>query len=375
MLIQEKIIKMEAEKKAFKSRILEIEDEKGVRVLLAYVRGSHMYGINTPTSDVDITFVYQQLTRDILRGDYKEQMNIDKDTVGYEIERFLNLLSQNNPNVLEALDIPEDCLIFKAPEMDRVLDPTKWLSKLTEKTILGYANSQVKKATGLNKKMNNPMVEKKDILDFCYIISGHESLPIKEWEKNFTTLLGIKNVLKTSGLVKIPNGRGLYGLYIDNEGGAHNFRGLIKDSESSQLRLSSIPKDYPVVPYTMFYNQDAFEIWKKDYESYQKWLVERNEERFKQNQEVGKSVDLKNMTHLFRLLSMAMKISQGEGLKVREDDVEWLMEIRRGEVSYDELVESSEIMFEVIRNNFETLEIQEAPDQEMKKNLILSFRV
>lgn len=83
---------------------------------------------------------------------------------------------------------------------------------------------------------------------------------------------------------------------------------------------------------------------------------------------------LKNMMHLFRLLSMAWKISMGEGLQVREDEVEWLMEIRRGEIEYDDLMENSEMMFDLIKSNFESLDLQEKPDIEVQKELLLKFR-
>ena len=82
----------------------------------------------------------------------------------------------------------------------------------------------------------------------------------------------------------------------------------------------------------------------------------------------------KNMMHLFRLLNMAFKISIGEKLTVREDDVEWLMEIRRGEIEYDELIEYSDMLFNYIKSNFKTLELQDSPDVKVAKELILLIR-
>lgn len=357
-------------KMEFKALIPSIEKERGIKILLVFVRGSHMYGTATTKSDVDITFVYQQPTDEILKGNYTEQISVGgNDVVGYEIQRFLQLLGQNNPNILEALDIPEDCLIYKHESMDNILKQEIWLSKLTEKTILGYAESQNKKATGLKKKMNNPMVEKKDLIDFCYIVNGHQTKPLREF------IVPHHNNVETCGLVKVPNGKGLYGLYVDWEG-TENFRGILKDSESTQLRLSTVSKEFAEnnKAHTMWYNQDGYEVWKKDYESYQKWLEERNETRYDDNMKAGKSYDTKNMMHLFRLLSMAWKISMGEGLQVREDEVEWLMEIRRGEIEYDDLMENSEMMFGLIKSNFESLNLQEKPDIEVQKELLLKFR-
>ena len=368
-------MELDLEKNKFAASIPHLEKDRGFKVLLAFVRGSHMYGTSNENSDVDITFVYKQPTQEILKGNYVEQISIGgNDVVGYEIERYLQLLGQNNPNIIESLDIPEDCLIYKHPSMDSVLHNQKqWLSRAVEKTILGYADSQIKKAIGLNKNMNRKDISAKDLIDFCYIIEGDESQPLREWAHEKQKDIGIKDVVKSSGLVKIPNGKGLYGLYLDIFED-QKFRGILKDSESTQLRLSSIPKDYFEKPYTMWYNQDGYEVWKKEYTSYKKWEEERNPERFRMNQEAGQNVDLKNMMHLFRLLEMASNISLGLGVQVRSKNVEFLREIREGKYSYDDLMEEAERMFGEIKSKFISVDLPESTDKEKTKELLLKFR-
>ena len=138
---------LQLEKDKFAASIPVLEKDRNIKILLAFVRGSHMYGTSNDKSDVDITFVYRQPTQEILKGNYVEQLSIGgNDIVGYEIERYLQLLGQNNPNIIESLDIPEDCLIYKHESMDTVLHTqSKWLSRTVEKTILGYADSQIRK--------------------------------------------------------------------------------------------------------------------------------------------------------------------------------------------------------------------------------------
>ena len=366
---------LKEEKRKFHDSIPQIERENNIKILLAYVRGSQMYGTATEASDVDISFIYQQSTDAILRGDYIPYIDIDSqgNVVGYEIQRYIELLTLNNPNILESLDIPEDCLIYQHESIQDVFHSADWLSKLTEKTFLGYADSQIKKATGLKKHMNRSDVGKKDLIDFCYIVSGVESKPLRDWIEEKRKDLSIEDIEKSSGLVKIPNGKGLYGLYIDvfeNQ----NFRGIVKDSESTQLRTSSIPKEYMEVPYLMWYNQDGYEVWKKEYASYQKWSTERNEERFKMNQSHGKNYDSKNMMHLFRLLEMAFTIATEKKIQTRAEDVEWLQEIREGKLDYDELIQNAEFLFAEIKQMFEISNLQESPSIELGKQLLLKFR-
>lgn len=370
------------EKETFRIKTIpEIEKEHNVKILLAYVRGSHMYGTSLPTSDVDITFIYQQPTEAILRGDYKGQINHGgNDIVGYEIQRYIELLTLNNPNILESLDIPEECIVYKNHIVDNILS-IKWLTKKAKDTILGYVNSQIKKATGLHKNMNNPQPEKrKTILDFCYIIQGANSIPFYDWykkyvEKNEGIIDSYYLDHNNWGLAKNQNGKGLYALFL-NYNKDDNMRGLIKDDDSTQLRLSDISKKVAEVqdPFILYYNLDGFEVHCKQWASYWKWMKEKNNDRFKMNQEAGQGVDLKNMMHLFRLLEMCENISLGKGLKVRSDNVEYLLNIRKGHYNYKHLLEESEKKFEIIKSNFEIVDLPEKLDIEKIKDLLLYFR-
>ena len=72
------------------------------------------------------------------------------DEVYYELGRFVDLLSKSNPNALEMLFMPKDCIRHRHPVMD-LLDPKLFLTKKCEMSFGGYALGQVKKARGLNK--------------------------------------------------------------------------------------------------------------------------------------------------------------------------------------------------------------------------------
>lgn len=82
----------------------------------------------------------------------------------------------------------------------------------------------------------------------------------------------------------------------------------------------------------------------------------------------------KNMMHLFRLLNMAFNLVFEGEFRVRESEVEWLMEIRNGEIEYDDLIEHSEFLFETINDHFEYSPLQNEPDFEKIKDLIYEFR-
>lgn len=372
------------EKGDFKKSIPEIEAKYNIKILLAFVRGSHMYGTATPKSDVDITFIYIQPTNQILMDNYKHYIDITGtgDIVGHEIKKYLELMTENNPTMLETLDIPEECLIYKHPSMETLLIQNTWITKLTEKTILGYGKSQVKKATGLNKNMNNPQPEKRNsILHYCYILDGAKSIPFLDW---YDTYCSYNSRLEPEfldhnnwGLAKIENGKGLFALYL-NELDGDNFAGLIKDDNSTQLRLSSVPKKNMELRkeiYHFYYNLDGFEVHCKQHKSYWEWVNKRNQERFKMNQEAGQNIDLKNMSHLFRLLEMALNISQGKGVIVRSGTTQFLQDIKQGVYKYEYLIEESERLTNEIKGNFESVDLPESVDLEKIKKLLLRFRL
>ncbi len=178
--------------------------------------------------------------------DYIQQIsNETNDEVYYEIGRFVELLLKNNPNILEILASPQDCILYQHSLMER-LQLDDFLSKLCKDSFAGYALTQIKKARGLKKKIVNPIAkEKKSLLDFCYILQGYDSIPFKKWLQEFSSLGAVtkgQNALQERcGLINLPNSKGMYALFYD-ENGTLGYRGIIQNEMSNEVSLSSIPK-------------------------------------------------------------------------------------------------------------------------------------
>jgi hypothetical protein len=375
----------------------------GAEPLLIVIRGSQAYGTNLPTSDTDYSGIYIQSAEDILGFRYKEQINDDKnDTVFYEIRRFLDLLSSNNPTVLELLNTPEDCIIFKHPLMNKILQHRdKFITKTCGKSFGGYAIQQIKKAKGQDKKQNweKDKVTRKDILDFVYVIEGEKSIPWKVWNSH----RGYEE--KFCGVVNVPNARDVYAVYFDDgayscfsesltegiremhkdnrkrEGKSMGFgyKGIIKDvegdnlTESNQLRLSSVPKDQiPIC--VVSYNKDAYTQHCKDYKSYQTWMQERNEQRWIDVKSHGQKIDGKNMMHCRRLLDMSREIAQGKGIIVRRENAQELIDIRRGKIDLESLLDRAEQDIKEIDDLFKNSELPDFVDKDFMNSLLISIR-
>jgi len=185
-------------------------------ILFETIVGSQAYGTQTPTSDIDKKFVYILPEDYILGTEYVEQLNVNKDYVGWEIRRFLELMGSNNPTVLELLNSPEDCIITKHPLFDLILDKKdEFITKACKNSFGGYAVQQIQKAKGLNKKQNweKDKVTRKDVLDFVYVIEGEKSIPWKVWNENEEHVYEEKYC----GVVNVPNARDVYAVFYDGK--------------------------------------------------------------------------------------------------------------------------------------------------------------
>ncbi|HEY1201012.1 MAG TPA: nucleotidyltransferase domain-containing protein [Niastella sp.] len=132
--------------------------EQGL-LLFECISGSKAYGLNTPTSDTDIKGVYYLPKAQFYGLEYIPQISTEtSDEVYYELGRFVELLTKNNPNILELLASPEDCVLYRHPIMNR-LHINMFLSKLCKETFGGYALTQIKKARGYKKKIITPLMK------------------------------------------------------------------------------------------------------------------------------------------------------------------------------------------------------------------------
>ena len=182
-------------------------------ILLECISGSKAYNLDLPTSDTDIKGVFYLPKERFYGFNYLPQIaNETNDIVFYEVGRFLELLSKNNPNILELLETPKDKVLFKDPIIDRV-QTSDFISKKCKDTFGGYAFTQVRKARGLNKKIVNPISkEKKLVIDFCYILNKQGSISLKQW------LIEQGKDQENIGLVNVPHFKDTYGLYYDDSG-------------------------------------------------------------------------------------------------------------------------------------------------------------
>ena len=336
-------------------------------ILFEAIVGSQAYGTSTPDSDIDKKFIY--ILPIYLYG-YIPQIHVNKDYVGFELGEFMQLIEKNNPTLLEMLNIPEECVVYKHPIFDLILkEKEKFITKKCKDSFGGYSRSQIKKAKGQDKMMNweKDKVSRKSIIDFCYVVDGYGTKSLKKYlrENNYEQ--------KFCGVVNIPNAKDLFALFYDQkahlcfaesmstEDKEHNrktlkgigetvglgYKGIQKEGNSenfgisNNLRLSSIPKEE--VPICLFsYTKDSYTQHCKVYNKYQNWIKNRNVSRWIETQEHEQKIDGKNMLHCMRLIDMSVEIAEGKGIVVKRSNAQELLDIRKGKVGLDTLIKIAE---------------------------------
>jgi hypothetical protein len=379
-------------------------------ILFEGIVGSRAYGTNISTSDTDIKGVYILPIDNIIGNNYIEQVNDEKnDIVYYEIRRFLELLQSNNPTLLELLSLPDDCILYKHPIFDEVLNnKDKFITKGCKNSFGGMSVQQIQKAKGQNKKQNweKDKVTRKDVLDFVYVIEGEKSIPWKVWNET----KGYEE--RFCGVCNVPNARDVYVVYYDDEARSLfstkltskmrsyvfesrlykdengdlkskpltlGYKGLVKTgegnnvAESNALRLSSIPKgETPIC--NIIYNKDGYSEHCKDFKSYEDWLANKNEARWVDVKSHGQKIDGKNMMHSKRLMSMAREIAEGKGINVRRSDAEYLISIRRGEIDLETLIDEVESEIVEIDELFDNSNLPDSVDKNFVNDLLIKIR-
>lgn len=314
-------------------------------IIFETISGSKAYGTDVEGSDTDIRGIFIQPTDQILKGISIPQVGDDKnDTVFYEIGRFIELLSKGNPNILEILNSPQDCILYDSGELKEYLGTTNFLTSKLKHTFTGYAYSQIQKAKGLRKKINydKNKVTRKGILDFCYVLGEkEEAIPFNSWRYS--------DKEPTIGLAKVNNFPDLYSMYALGPEGGFVSKG---ENESNDVQIRSIPKNALHLGYLRF-DKNAYSTHCKDYREYRDWLENRNESRYRDNLKGEQGYDHKNMMHCLRLLYTAKDIAAGKGIIVRRPEREELLKVRNGEMPYEALLEKAELMVEEIQFAFD----------------------
>lgn len=193
--------------------------------------GSHAYGTNIETSDLDVKGIahspksyYMGFVNRFEQAEFKEPA----DAVIYEIQKFFKLAADCNPNIIEMLWTDPSDHLYVDPLMERIIDRRSgFLSKKAKHSFSGYAISQLKR---LQSRRNA------------------EPLTNREWKHamHLVRLMRMAREVLTEGevIVKRPDAEELLAI----RRGAWSYDELVEWAERQDKELQEIYKTSTVLP-------------------------------------------------------------------------------------------------------------------------------
>lgn len=269
----------------YKSLLSSVEEKRKI-IYLTY-GGSHAYGTNIPTSDIDIRGIALKTEKELLGTQNFEQfINTETDTTIYAVDKFFQLALNCNPNIIEMLGTKQEHRFLVEPEMQLMLDNKDiFLSKRAINSFGGYATSQLRRLeNALGRTQTQPQKEK----------------------HMFNTLCNMKEHLQTHYTSYDDSN---FEIYIDKTD---------RDGYDSEMYVNININGYPLRDFQCIQSEMNSAI-----KAYDK-LNHRN------NKKSESKLD-KHVMHLIRLYLMLIDIlEKGEINTYRESDIPLLMDIRNG---------------------------------------------
>lgn len=301
-------------------------------ILFECIAGSRAYGTAVAGSDEDIRGVFALPARTYLdlTAPAPQLADAQGNTVYYSLRRVVELLAHANPNVLELLFMPTDCVRRSSPEMELLRSQRQlFITRECARTHAGYAMSQISKARGQNKWVNHPQSATPPAKeDHCYIIpAGRLGKPCPLQEIGWN--------LDEYHAARLEHAQGVYRLYHYGPGARGVFRG-------DMLVCESIPQQDEASRFAglLLYHEQSWKQALTEHHGYWDWRRNRNEARWRQQERGELDFDAKNMMHTVRLLLSARSIMlRGEPtVRFQGDELALLLSIREGRRSFDQIM-------------------------------------
>ncbi len=323
------------------------------KIILNSLAGSHAYGLNTPESDDDYRGVFVADKHLFYASNYPLEVSDESnDQSFFELSKFAQLLSKNNPTVLEFLGYSNRFIKEEHP-LFSLFKPQDFLTKQCQNSYVGYALGQIRKAYGLKKRIIFPKNDhQKGPFDFCAVMSDGKLFPFVESDIHVKgySITDVDPLNDTYAIWK-GNSSDKMSMNDDNEfiykkKGVY-FMGYLLFDRAGYLKYQKESKSYF--------------LWKRDRES--KGLISEQGE-----------YDGKFLMHTFRLLYTAKDIATKGELIIERPERDYLMSIRRHEFQFGELIKKAEDLVEEVRTLFQKCDLPDQVDAALVDEIVFQIR-
>ncbi|MCR4888370.1 MAG: nucleotidyltransferase domain-containing protein [Ruminococcus sp.] len=314
---------------------LRTDEHLGSNIILLGLGGSHAYGTQTDTSDLDIRGCALNSKRDVLCGENFEQVtDTATDTTVYSFIKLIGLLTNCNPNTIEILGLKPEYYLYLSDIGRELLDNRKmFLSQKALNSFSGYATAQFRRLDNKAARLGDQSVMEQHILNS--ILNASEYFPEMYFQYP-------EDAIK---------------LYIDD---------AVSPDLDKEIFMDISLHHYPLRDY-----KDMWERMSEIVKDYGK-TGKRNQNAITHNK-LGK-----HMMHLIRLYMMCVDILEKEEIiTYRSEEHDLLMDIRNGKFldsdrqptgEFYELIEDYKKRLEYAKKN---TSLPEKPDIERIKEFTM----
>lgn len=328
--------------------------------LVQHYAGSHAYGTNIATSDVDIRGIFiapQEYIRTPFFNCKEVQDVSGEDTKFYELTNFFKLYCEMNPNILETLWVDKSDVITTSKTYEFLRSKRDEL--LTSKcafTFTGYSYNQLSRMKNHSKWHNNPQPieapRQCDYISMIYNFTDDKILKFDPYDQNANHRFvhfgdNTFGVFSQTGSNLINQDYSLKTYKDDLNLVFNKKQNLIQQvygflTSNPNYGTRNMPK------FIVKYNKDVYRDDYNKWLNYWTWKNNRNEARAELEKKFG--LDVKHVMHLVRLLRMGEEILTEGVVKVRRPDAKELLEIRNGSWSYEKTIAYAEEKDDYIKN-------------------------
>lgn len=315
--------------------------------------GSHLYGTDTPNSDLDFKGIYLPTAREIILGNYKKTISThrpkaicerntkdDVDVEVFSLDRYLELLTEGQTVALDMLFSPE----FQVGPLEGGM-PWEIITTIAQNkyrlltrnvnAFVGYARQQAAKygikgsrmdALKRTKEFLNTLLEGKKLNDYHYTIVKFEAQCAELISLEKTPLVEIVMLKGPKGQMDAP--------HLKVNGRAIPFHANVKYAK---------------------------EVVEKMLEGYGRRAHKAH---------LAGGVDWKALSHAVRVNGEAMELLSTGNITFPRPDLACLREIKLGQIAYEKVAEMIEQGVADLHSAREKSTLRDAPDKEWVDNFI-----